>query len=405
MKQFDVIVVGGGLAGLTMTSLLAQSGVKVLCVDRETPATMTGETFDGRTTAISYGSRKVLEQAGVWERIAGDACPIRTIQILDGDSPVLLEFNSEEVGGRIFGWIAENRLIRSALFDTAAAYKNARHLAPAMVKDFSVDEKSAQVHLADGSVYSAKLVIGADGRNSFTREWMGIGARAWSYRQRAVVCTVIHENQHDEIAIENFRPEGPFAILPMTNDAEGNHRSSVVWTEHGPERRSAIHYAQDVFDAALTERFPDSYGAVRQTGRRFSYPLGLIHAHQYIAPRMALVAEAAHGIHPIAGQGLNMGLRDIAALAELVSQSSDDPGAPEVLERYQRARRADNMAMAGATDTLNKLFSNDIAPVRLTRRAGLRMVARMPFAKQFFMRQAMGAAGILPAMIKDREAA
>lgn len=407
-KEYDIIVVGGGLAGLTMTALLARAGAHVLCIDREEPARMMGEAFDGRTTAISYGSRKVLEAAGVWERIAADACPIKTIQIMDGGSPVLLEFDSGEVGGRIFGWIAENRLIRRALYDAVGACRTARHIAPASVQDFAVDEAQARAVLADGATHGARLIIGADGRQSFTREWMGIGARAWSYRQRAIVCTVIHEQPHGNIAIENFRPEGPFAILPMTDDAQGNHRSSVVWTEHGPEPRSAIHYGQAVFDAALTARFPEAYGAVRQTGGRFSYPLSLVHAHHYTGPRMALVAEAAHGIHPIAGQGLNMGLRDIAALAELAGEAlaaGDDPGAAALLARYQRQRRADNMGMAGATDVLNRLFSNDIAPVRLTRRAGLRLVAKMPVAKQFFMKQAMGAAGMLPAMIRDRDAA
>ncbi len=408
MKKADIIVVGGGLAGLTMTALLARAGADVLCIDRESPDAMMGEEFDGRTTAISYGSRKVLEAAGIWKHIERNACPIETIQILDGGSPVLLEFGSQEVGGKIFGWIIENRLLRRALYESVTALKSARHIAPAAVTDFAVDEKSACAMLADRLAHEAKLIIGADGRGSFTREWMGIGARAWSYRQRAIVCTAIHDSPHNKVAIENFRPEGPFAILPMTDDGQGRHRSSIVWTEHRAEKRSAIRYGQQEFDAALTARFPNSYGSVRQTGKRFSYPLSLIHAHNYTGPRMALVAEAAHGIHPIAGQGLNMGLRDIAALAELVAEAlaqKEDPGSPALLARYQRMRRADNMAMAGATDTLNKLFSNDIAPVRLTRRAGLKLVSRLPLAKQFFMKQAMGAAGMLPAMIRERDAA
>jgi 2-octaprenyl-6-methoxyphenol hydroxylase len=233
---------------------------------------------------------------------------------------------------------------------------------------------------------------------------MGIGARAWGYHQRAIVCVAEHENPHDHIAVEHFRREGPFAILPMTDAPGGAHRSSIVWTEHGPEKQSALRYGQKAFDAALAARFPEFYGRVRQTGQRFSYPLGLIHAHSYIGPRMALVAEAAHGIHPIAGQGLNMGFRDVAALAGLVTQAladGDDPGAEAVLENYQRQRRCDNMAMAGATDTLNRLFSNDIGPVRLTRRLGLHAVARLPFARQFFMKQAMGAAGLLPPLLRE----
>ena len=406
-KSYDVIVIGGGLAGLTLTALLDASGARVLCLDREAPAIQLKAGFDGRTTAISWGSRKVMQAAKVWDALTQDACAIETIQILDGNSPDILTFDSAETGGNTFGWIVENRLLRRALLERAQAAKSADHIAPADVADFARDENKVTVMLKDGRSFAAPLVIGADGRNSFTREWMGIGARAWGYGQRAVVCVAEHENPHGHIAVEHFRSEGPFAILPMTDGEDGAHRSSIVWTEHGPDKKSALRYDQESFDAALGARFPEFYGRVHQIGGRFSYPLGLIHAHSYIAPRMALVAEAAHGIHPIAGQGLNMGFRDIAALTELVSDAlkeGRDPGAGDVLDNYQRRRRFDNMAMAGATDTLNRLFSNDIGPVRLARRTGLRVVARLPFAKQFFMKQAMGAAGLLPALLRDEAA-
>lgn len=405
-KEYDVIVVGGGLAGLGLTALLASRGARVLCVDRESAAARTAPAFDGRTTAISYGSRKVLEAAGVWGALSANACAIDTIHISDGGGPVLLDFSKDEVEGRSFGWIVENRLLRQALLARVKDLKTAEHVAPAAVADFSRDDGKVTVHLEDGRKFSAPLAVGADGRASFTREWMGVGAREWPYRQRAVVCAVVHENPHEHIAVEDFRPSGPFAILPMTDDEQGAHRSSVVWTEHGPEKNSALRFSAEVFDAALAARFPARYGAVRLAGGRFSYPLGLTHAHAYIAPRMALVAEAAHGIHPIAGQGLNMGLRDVAALADLVAGSvrdGRDPGGADMLERYQRGRRFDNMAMAGATDQLNRLFSNDIGPVRAARRFGLRAVGRLPAAKLFFMKQAMGAAGLLPALIRENE--
>lgn len=406
-NQTDIVIVGGGLAGLSLAALLGRGGVDVVCIDRDDPAVQMGAAFDGRTTAISYGSRKVLEAAGIWaplEASAAGACPIETIQILDGESPVLLQFDAAEVGGRKFGWIAENRDIRRCLFDTIADMPNVRHLAPARVSDFRVDDEGVTVLTETGLSIRALLVVGADGRQSFTRQWAGIGTRGWTYNQRAIVCTAIHEQPHNNVAVEHFRSAGPFAILPMSDDEQGRHRSSVVWTEHGRDRDSALHWPQDVFDAALCARFPDGYGRVSQAGRRFAYPLGLVHAHTYIAPRMALIAEAAHGIHPIAGQGLNMGLRDVAALAELVRAAhrrGEDPGAEALLTRYQRQRRFDNMAMAGATDTLNRLFSNDFAPVAAARKFGLRTVSRLPFAKRFFMGQAMGAAGLLPAMIRD----
>ena len=405
--RHDVIVIGGGLSGLTLTSLLAAHGTDVVCIDRESPPTTLTETFDGRTTAISWGSRKVLQAAGAWEALEPASCAIRKIHILDGDSPLLLDFDSDEVGGRTFGWIAENLMIRQALYKRLQSLKSAQHIAPAIVKDFNVGADVVRVYLQDGREIEASLVIGADGRQSFTREWMGIGTRAWSYHQRAIVCNAEHENPHHNIAVEHFRPSGPFATLPMNDSPDGTPRSSVVWTEHGHARDSALHWDQESFDAALTARFPKAYGRVRQVGKRYSYPLGLIHAHRYIGPRMALVADAAHGIHPIAGQGLNLGLRDIAEIASLVCDAltqGEDPGSDTLLETYQRQRRLDNIGMAGATDGLTRLFSNDVMPVRIARRIGLRMVARTPVAKRFFMNQAMGSAGLLPALIREEAA-
>ena len=406
--QPSVIVVGGGLAGLAFTVLCAQQDVPVLCLDRVDLQTQMQATFDGRTTAISFGSRQILEKAGVWEAIARQSCPIETIHISDGPSPVLLEFASDEVDGRAFGWIAENLFIRQCLLQKIQDLPQARYKAPAAVADFSRAQDHICVHLESGESYKAPLVVGADGRQSFTRTWADIGTRGWLYNQRAIVCTVTHEHPHQNVALENFRPEGPFAILPMTDAEDGSHRSSVVWTQHGPEEKSALHYEETVFNEGLTARFPDRLGAVKLAGRRFSYPLGLIHAHRYTAPRIALIADAAHGIHPIAGQGLNLGFRDIGALAELVVravQKGEDPGGEKLLEIYQRQRRFDNMAMAGTTDSLNKLFSNNIMPVRIGRQTGLKLVSRMPFAKQFFMKQAMGLSGLLPSMIDETKAA
>jgi len=404
-KTFDVIIVGGGLAGLSLSTLLAAQGAQVMCLDREPVQKQLAATFDGRTTAVSWASQKILAAAGVWEAMAPQACPIDTIQILDGNSPVLLTFDKEEVQGRTFGWIMENQFMRAQLLEKAIALKGVTHLAPAQVVDFSHDKKCAHVHLADGQKLGARLIVGADGRQSFTREKMGIGARQWSYNQRAMTFIVNHEKPHNHVAVEHFKSSGPFAILPMSDAPDGSHRSSVVWTEHGSDKKSARHFDEDTFNTALAARFPAQYGEVQLAGKRFAYPLGLIHAHNYIAPRMALVADAAHGIHPIAGQGLNLGFRDVAVLAELVTtalQNGEDPGADDVLQTYQQRRRVDNMAMAGTTDFLTRLFSNNIMPVSIARKAGLRAVARLPFAKRFFMRQAMGASGLLlPPLIRD----
>lgn len=408
VKTYDVLIIGGGPAGLTLAGLLARAGVTAACIDREDPARQATAAFDGRTVAISLGSRRVLEDAGLWETLAQKSCPIETIDILDGDTPTLLQFQCAEAGAEAFGWIVENRWLRRVLFDNAAANKNITHIAPATVTALTRDDGGVTATLADGRTVRGRLLVGADGRQSFVRGWMGLGVRQWSYKQRAVICTVEHENPHNHLAVENFRPEGPFAVLPMTDGENGAHRSSVVWTEHGPEDKSAMTLPQDIFDIALTARFPASYGRVRQIGARAAYPLSLTHAHDYIAPRAALIGDAAHGIHPIAGQGLNLGFRDIACLAELIAHA-DDPGADDVLAEYQRRRRPDNMAMAGTTDILNRLFSNGIAPVRMARRLGLRLVDRTAPVKKFFMNQAMGlsplSGGMLGALVRDRDAA
>lgn len=402
--EADVIIVGGGPAGCSMAALLASNGVSVLCIDQDDPETTLKGDFDGRTTAISYGSRRVIEAAGAWEALESEACPIDDIQIKDSGSSVLLEFLVKDVDNNSFGWIVENRRLRAALYTRLRELKGAQHIAPARVADFSREADRVVVHLQDGRTARTKLVIGADGRKSFTREWMGIGTRGWSYRQRGVVCIVNHENPHGNIAVEDFREAGPFAILPMSDDAQGRHRSSIVWTEHGPEKDSAKNWDVETFNAALAERFPAFYGKPSLSGQRFSYPLALTHAHSYIAERMALVADAAHAIHPIAGQGLNLGLRDVAELVALIIEANNegrDISNPELLEAYESARRPDNMLMAAATDSLNRLFSNDVAPVRLLRRIGLRMVQAAPVARKFFIRQAMGTSGMLPRLIRD----
>lgn len=403
-KTYDVIVVGGGPAGCSMAALLADHGIKVACIDQDDPVKTLHENFDGRTTAISFGSQRVLDAAGAWDILKPHTCPIKNIKISESGSPTLLEFNCEEVDADAFGWIVENRLLRQSLYQRLSSLKHAAHIAPAKVSDYKVTDKGVEVILADGQVLNAALVIGADGRNSFTRGWMGINTRGWTYNQRAIVCVASHENSHENIAVEDFRGEGPFAILPMQDDAKSQHRSAIVWTEHGADRSSALHWDDAVFAAALSERFPDFYGAITPITKRFSYPLGLVHAHSYIGPRMALVADAAHGIHPIAGQGLNLGLRDIAALAELIIRAYEekrDLGSRDMLESYQAARRLDNITMAAATDTLNKVFSNSFMPLRLTRKAGLRAIQRTGRAKKFFMRYAMGTSGLLPSLVRE----
>lgn len=397
--EFDVVIIGGGLAGLTMACLLGQEGLHVALVDRVSPQDLI--KADERTTAISYGSSKILEKAGIWPDLLEHGCPIEDIEILDGGSAVLLQFLSEEVGGKSFGWIIENAKIRQCLHKRLEELKTVRIFAPASVQRIEQAETDhIRVQLEGGETLQARLLIGADGRQSFVRKWMDVETRQWSYNQSAIVCIIEHENPHNNKAIEHFWPGGPFAVLPMRDDMAGQHRSSIVFTEHGapgkqrPARLGPSLSAMDddSFLAAMQARLPESYGSIKMRGTRQAYPLNLIHAAHYIGARSVLIADAAHGIHPIAGQGLNLGFRDVGALYDLVKQTQEqggDIGGQDILEQYQRLRRFDNMSMVAVTDGLVRLFSNNIGPVKTLRRLGLRAVGRLAPAKKFFMKQAM----------------
>ncbi len=398
----DILVVGGGLAGMTLAALLGAKNIPVTCLDRDPVATATGATYDLRTTAISYGSHLVLKEAGVWPALVDAACPIEDIRILDGSSPVLLNFLSSDLEGEPFGWIVNNRDLRAALAARLQELPSVRHLAPATVSAFEVTDDAASVVLSDGIRLTGRLIVGADGKHSAVRKYMKAPLHGWMYGQAAIVCVVGHSNPHYNAAIEHFRHEGPFAVLPMTDAPDGTHRSSLVWSVDG-DGQAQVAWDEKTFNLALQARFPEDYGTVKALGPRAAWPLGLQHAHTYIAPRMALVAEAAHAMHPIAGQGLNMGLRDIAELAALLETAhleKSDPGAASLLTAYQRRRHFDNMAMMAATDALTRLFSNRLPLVTPLRKLGVALVQKITPARKFFMRQAMGTAGLVPDLMK-----
>lgn len=389
--DFDIVIVGGGLSGLSIACLLGQEGMRVAVVDSADPhAPMTG---DERTTAISYGSSKVLEKAGVWNELETRGCMIEDIKIYDGDSSLLLNFLSEEVQDKAFGWIILNSDIRNVLKNRIESLDTVQHIAPANVETFDVKKDYINVSMTNHKPIKTSLVIGADGRRSTVRDFLNIETRQWSYHQSAVICLAEHEHPHHNQAIEHFWPDGPFAVLPMVDGAQGQYRSSVVFTEHKRGGKdSLMDMDQQSFEAALQARFPGSYGKVKIIGKRTAYPLNLVHAEKYTGPRMALIADAAHGIHPIAGQGLNLGFRDVGCLAELLGdafRNNSDLGSNLLLADYQRTRRFDNMSMVAVTDGLVRLFSNNIPPVRMARRFGLKAVSKLPFAKRFFMKQAM----------------
>jgi 2-octaprenyl-6-methoxyphenol hydroxylase len=392
-KIYDVAIIGGGLAGLSLAALLGQSGFNILCIDREDKAKTLTQNFDGRTTAISYGSAKILTEAGVWDSCEKNSCPILDIRILDGASSVLLNFLSHDVEDRAFGHIIENRLLRQAQYKKIATLKNVIHLDNIIVTDVKMNDDYAHITTNEGHEYKAQLVVGADGKQSFIRKIIDVPHHEWGYNQTAIVCCVDHEKPHHNVAIEHFLPDGPFAVLPMNdNPATGKHQSSLVWTVHGSDKRM-IDCDDDIFNIALNARFPKEYGAVKLFGKRSFWPLGLSHAHSFIDNRIVIIAEAAHAMHPIAGQGLNIGMRDIKTLHDLLIDAraqNKDLGSQELLNTYQSMRRIDTSAMMAATDILNRLFSNKSKVLGLARKIGIKAVNHMPPVKRFFMHQAMG---------------
>lgn len=388
----DVAVVGAGPVGGALAAALARQGRRVLLVDKAPLPPMEHPDFDGRAYAIAAGSRRLLEAAGLWAALPFAPCPIRDIRVSDGKvgrpaAPLTLHFGAAAVGAEAFGWIIEARGLRIALNRELHGNAGITLRAPAQAE---VAREAAGVTLRVGAErFTAQLVVAADGRDSPLRAQAGILATRIPYRQAAVVCAVAHEKPHGGLALEHFLPGGPFAQLPMTGTETAEHLSAIVFTDrHEVVARLAL--LEDVrFAREVQKRLGDYLGAIRLVGRRWTYPLSALHAARYYATRMVLAGDAAHGIHPIAGQGLNLGLRDALALLELL-QGAEDCGAEDVLRAYQAARRPANLAMLAATDALDRLFSTDFMPVRLARDVGLAAVDRMPGLKRRFMRAAMG---------------
>jgi 2-octaprenyl-6-methoxyphenol hydroxylase len=411
--RFDLAVIGAGLSGSVLALAAGKGGLRTALIDKAPLDRMTETGFDGRTTAVTSTSQRLFEALGVWRELAADAEPILDIRISDAGhdgkaSPLFLHFDHREAArdgedAVPMGWIVENRLLRAAVLRGLAACPTVERIAPDEVVDIDRDLHRADVSLKSGRRLTARLVASAEGRAGATRAEAGIGARAWSYNQTAIVLVARHEKPHRGVAQEKFLPGGPFAILPMRDSPEGDHRSSIVWTERTPLARRLLALDPGSFQVEFARRFGDFLGAVEPVGPRWSHPLSLVHAERYVDQRLVLVGDAAHGIHPIAGQGYNLGIRDIAALVEVLVDAGRlglDIGAADTLERYAQWRRADNFTMVAATDLLNRLFSNDIKPLRLVRDMGLAGVNRVPALRRFFVRHAMGRVGDLPRLIR-----
>ncbi len=396
--QSDIAVVGGGLNGLSAAVALAAAGFEVAVIDRLDPREMLDAGFDGRVSSIAWSSKVMLETLGVWQGVADESEAIQEIRVSDGNAPLFLHYDHQDVGDHPLGYIAENRTLRRALIDRVASLREITVVAPHEVANLACDSRAASLELAGGGRIDAKLVVACDGSKSPLRDMAGIRHSVHRYRQSGIVTTVEHERPHRGIAHERFLSAGPFAILPLP----GN-RSSLVWTERDDVVDRIMALDEAAFLEELAWRFGDFLGGVRPVGPRRSYPLSLVLAERYTDTRLALVGDAAHFIHPIAGQGYNLGLRDTAALAEVVSDMCRlglEPGRDDALARYARWRRFDTMMLVAVTDSLNRLFSNDVAPVRLARDLGLAAVNRLPPLKRLLMRHAMGTVGNLPRLMR-----
>jgi len=407
MKQCDVIIGGGGMVGLSLAIALAQGGLDVVVADPVPQSAATDAKFDGRVCALSYASVRMFQALGIWPHLEKDAQPINDILVTDGKlngepSPFSLHFDAAEAHAAALGHIVENRHTRTGLFAVANSLPNLRFIAPAALTDLKHEGSTIVATLANGETLRAKLAIAADGRDSPMRELMGLKVISWSYAQWGIVATVAHEKPHNGVAYEHFLPSGPFAILPMT----GN-RSSLVWTESETIAPRMMKLDAEEFDTEIARRFGAHLGKATAAGPRWSYPLKFHLARGFVKPRFALAGDSAHGIHPIAGQGFNLGLKDAAALSEIILDAARlglDIGSLDVLQKYERWRRFDSLVMSFAMDGLNRLFSNDIAPLRMLRDVGLGIVDAVGPARRFFMRHAGGDVGKLPRLMKGEAA-
>jgi 2-octaprenyl-6-methoxyphenol hydroxylase len=411
MDRHDVIILGGGLVGLTLGIALSKHQIRAAVIDPADPDKMLSAAFDGRASAVASAPWRMLEAIGVGERLHGKGCPIHMIKVQDGLAPEALLFEPAAGDGAL-GHMFENRDLRRALDETARAAAESGGgltlLRPARPVDVKRDLDCVTVTLADGRVVTGALLVGAEGRQSPTREAAGITVARWSYEHVAMIASIAHDKPHGNIAYEIFYPTGPFAILPLIdgpgNDGMGGeHRSALVWTVDKQHAPAMLALPERAYQAEAEKRMGSMLGAVRMISPRSSYPLGFHHAARITDTRLALVGDAAHGIHPIAGQGVNLGYRDVAALTEVLVEGMRlgmDPGDAQLLARYQRWRSLDSFLVAASTDGLTRLFGLPGKPARAVRRFGLGMVQRLGPLKARFMAEARGETGKLPKLLE-----
>lgn len=400
----DILIVGGGLNGSCLALALAQAGFSSFVLDALPTPKRKADAFDGRAYSLALASKNLLATIDIWPEVEDNAQPILEVKASDGRAgegaaPYFLHFDHAELEDGPMGYLLEDRFLRRALLAAIEAEPLITHRANVTVtaQDTSA---AAQVTLSDGTNLTARLLIGADGRQSGVAERAGIKRSGWDYGQTALVCALEHERPHNAIAHQFFMPNGPLAILPLPEN-----RSSIVWSETSENAAQIAALDDAAYLEALRPAFGDFLGEIKLTGTRFTYPLTLTLAQSYVGPRLALVGDAAHGVHPIAGQGLNLGFRDIGALAEVLTEAKrrgEDIAAADVLARYQSWRKFDTTALALGMDAVNKLFSNDNPALRFMRDLGMGAVSSMPTLRRRFMREAAGLTGDLPKLMQGK---
>jgi 2-octaprenyl-6-methoxyphenol hydroxylase len=402
MQRADVIILGGGLVGLTLAIALDRHGLTAIVVDPADPATQIAPSYDGRATAVSSSSWRMLEAIGVAERLAGVTCAIRAIRVSEGLQPGGIAFEPEADDDPL-GIMVENRLLRAALRDTALEAERLELLMPARPAEVVRDGAGVRVALVDGRLLAAPLLIGAEGRNSPTRAAAGIAVAQWRYDHVAIVATIAHEKAHQATAYEIFYPSGPFAILPMLAGDDGRPRSAIVWSVKARDAAPTLGLPDRALAHEIGKRMGGFLGAIELAGPRFNYPLGFHHAAKITGERLALIGDAAHGIHPIAGQGLNLGFRDAAALAEVLVEGARlglDLGDAQLMARYERWRSLDTFSVALATDSLTRLYGVPGRAASAIRRFGMGAVQRIGPLKDRLMAEARGESGELPLLLR-----
>lgn len=402
MRRSDVIILGGGLVGLSLAIALGRHGLAVAVIDPARPETQLAPAYDGRATAISSSSWRMLQALGVGARLADAGQPIGTIRVSEGLAPGGIVFDPGDPGDPL-GMMFENRLLRHALRESALAEAGIALHAPARALAIERDETGARVTLDDGTILAAPLLVGAEGRRSPIREAAGIPIARWSYDHVAIVATIAHPRDHESTAYEIFYPTGPFAVLPMRDGEDGRHRSAIVWSVKTAEAPATLALPERALTREIERRMGGFLGEIALAGPRFSYPLGFHHAARIVDRRLALAGDAAHGIHPIAGQGLNLGFRDVAALAEILVEGARlgmDPGDAQLLDRYQRWRSLDTFMVALATDGLTRLYGVPGKAASAIRRLGMAAVERIQPLKDRFMAEARGESGDLPLLLR-----